>query len=324
MNTTQYLRKCRLLVGDDDDALDLSDFRIRFQVRRGDWQTPNSADIRIYNLSAATSNRIKGEFTRVRLEAGYEGNYGLIFDGTITQVRRGRESQTDTYVDITAADGDAAYNFAVISVTLAAGSTPMDQLRAIVASMESRGISLGDIPELPDYRLPRAKVMFGMARDAMTNLAVTLGCSWSIQDGRLTLVPDNGYLLGEAVVLRYDTGMIGLPRQTINGIEVKALINPMIKIGKRIHIDNASIQEYRYSPGMKQLAKNMQIKEQIDTSSDGFYRVLQVNYSGDTRGEEWYSEIFCVAVDATVSYGGAITMGIPGAIGQAGPVKPYQ
>ncbi|MGC8165472.1 hypothetical protein ACP3WT_28400, partial [Salmonella enterica] len=68
-----------------------------------------------------TRQRIEQEFTRIVLQAGYAGNYGIIFDGSVKQVRRGRENQTDTYLDITAADGDSAYNFAVVNTSLAAG-----------------------------------------------------------------------------------------------------------------------------------------------------------------------------------------------------------
>ncbi|MGQ3505100.1 hypothetical protein ACT9SR_13340, partial [Enterococcus faecalis] len=76
--------------------------RIVFDVRRGDLQTPNSLRARVYNVSETTRQRIEQEFTRIVLQAGYAGNYGIIFDGSVKQVRRGRENQTDTYLDITA------------------------------------------------------------------------------------------------------------------------------------------------------------------------------------------------------------------------------
>jgi len=71
-----------------------------FKVTRGDFQAPNTADIRIYNLADATVNKIENEFTDVAIQAGYEGNYGLIFNGTIKQIRKGKVDQKDSYVDI--------------------------------------------------------------------------------------------------------------------------------------------------------------------------------------------------------------------------------
>jgi hypothetical protein len=90
----QYGRKLSLTVGASGGAaLEFTDFRVIFSVRRGDYQTPNSLDARIYNLKATTMQRITQEFSRVVLQAGYLGSFGLIFDGTIKQSRIGREKR---------------------------------------------------------------------------------------------------------------------------------------------------------------------------------------------------------------------------------------
>ncbi|MGH8431847.1 MAG: phage protein, partial [Solimonas sp.] len=136
MSTPQFGRKASLIVGlDSGDAIDLSELRVVFSIRRGDLQTPNSGRFRVFNLAPDTARRVQKEFTRVVFQGGYEGNFGILFDGTIKQVRRGRASQTDTYLDITAADGDSAYNFAVVNTTLAAGSTPADHVAAACTAM---------------------------------------------------------------------------------------------------------------------------------------------------------------------------------------------
>jgi len=325
MSVPQYLRQISLKVGDADEALDLSDMRIRFVVRRGDISTPNTADIRVYNLSDNTIKKIQKEFERVVLQAGYAGNYGTIFDGTIKQVRRGRESQTDTYIDITAADGDSAYNFGVMNVTLAAGSTAQDHLDQVLKSLVSRGITMGEAPELSAAKLPRGKVFYGMTRDFLDVLGKTQDVSWSFQDGKLTLIPNNAYLPGEAVVVTSATGMIGLPEQNQNGINVKTLLNPGIRVGKRIKLDNASIQRLRLNPAPLGQASVDLALVQIRTDSDGLYKVLVADHYGDNRGNDWYTETICISVDASVTNGSMIKAGtgIPGVIAAPGPVKPF-
>ena len=57
--------------------------------------------------------------------------------------------------------------------------------------------------------LPRGKVMYGMARKYMRDTAKQTGTSWSIQDGKVQMVPVRGYLPGEAVVLTAETGLVG-------------------------------------------------------------------------------------------------------------------
>lgn len=326
MSVPQYMRQISLKIGNDEEALDLSELRIRFSVRRGDVATPNTADIRVYNVSDQTAKKAQlKEFSRVVLQAGYAGNYGVIFDGTIKQVRRGRESQTDTYLDITAADGDSPYNWAVINTSLAAGSTPDDHLQAALQAMESRGVTMGQRPPLPANKLPRGKVMFGMVRDHLDNLGKTQDVSWSFQDGQLTLIPNTAYLPGEAVVVNSATGMVGLPEQTQNGITVKMLLNPSVKCGRRLQIDNASIQQMRLSPAELDEASVRMMLEQVRLDADGFYKVLVANHVGDTRGNEWYTDVICISIDATVLNQGMLKAGtgIPGAIAGPGPVKPY-
>ncbi|SPA44832.1 phage protein [Cupriavidus taiwanensis] len=301
MSTPQFGRKVSLIIGQDSgDALDLSELRFRFDVRRGDLQTPNSCRVRVYNVSAETARRAQKEFTRLVLQAGYPGNFGIIFDGTIKQVRRGRENQTDTYLDITAADGDSAYNFAVVNTTLAAGSTPADHVAAACTAMNPYGVTQGYLPELPTNPLPRGKVMFGMARDFMRWTARTCQTVWSIQDGKAIMVPETSYMPGEIPVITAETGMVGLPEQTQNGITIKMLLNPSVKIGRLIEINNASVQQYEYSLNVGQQAQNQRIEEQAKLQDDGFYYVMIAEHYGDTRGNDFYTDVICLAADVTV------------------------
>jgi len=303
MSIKQYLRKVSLLVGSSETtqgAIDLSELRIRFTIRRGDIQTPNTADIRVYNLSEQTAQNIQKEFTRVVLQAGYEGNYGVIFDGQIKQVRRGRETQTDTYLDITAADGDSAYNFAMTSISLAAGSTPNDHVGAVLKDMASHNVSGGYIPNLPGNPLPRGKVIFGMSRDVMRNIANNTDTSWSIQDGKLNMVPLNAYMPGEVPVLTAATGVIGLPEQTQGGIKLKTLLNPNLKIGQAVKLDNASIQSYKFGLALNQQVQNLFDEQVVKLNDDGLYYVMIADHTGDTRGNEFYTELTCLAIDATI------------------------
>ena len=301
MSAQQFGRKVSLIIGfDSGEALDVSDLRIVYRVQRGDLQTPNSARIRVYNVSAATARRAQKEFTRVVLQAGYEGNFGIIFDGSIKQVRRGRESQTTTFLDITAADGDSAYNFAVVNTTLAAGSVATDHVSVATAAMNPYGVSLGYVPQVTSNPLPRGKVMFGMARDFLRSIAKTTQTVWSIQDGKVVMVPETAYMPGEIPVITSETGMIGLPQQTANGIEVKMLQNPSIKIGRLIWLDNASVQQYEYSLNVGQQAQNERIEMQAKLQDDGFYYVMLAEHSGDTRANEYYTSTTCLAADVTV------------------------
>jgi len=306
MSSEQWLRKCTLLVSDKEgEGLDLSQLRIKFSVKRSDTQTPNMAEIRIYNLEEQTANRIKKEFSKVILQAGYESNFGVIFQGNIKQVYSGRENATDTFLDIIAGDGDLAYNFAIVNTTLAAGAGQSDQINAAIGSMNGKGVSAGSVATSSTAKLPRGKVMYGMARDYLKQSSESTDTTWSIQDGKVQFVPVTSYLPGEAVVLTAKTGMVGTPTQTNEGVNVKCLLNPKLKIGGRVQLDNENIARLKIN--LSQPGSPANIPAPI--TDDGVYYVLVIEYQGDTRGQEWYSTITCLNLDVTANPINAVQVG---------------
>jgi hypothetical protein len=306
----QYLRKAGLIVSTGSDGLDLSNMRIVFRTTAMDASAPPGAFIRVYNLSDATATTVQKEFQKVTLQAGYEtGNYGIIFQGTIKQVKRGKESAVDTFLDIYAADLDQAYNFGLVNKTLKAGSTLNDQVKASMDAMQkaSDGASVsGSIPDSlgTGGTLPRGKVLFGLARERLTDAADSAGCTWSIQDGKVNIIPLKGYLPGEAVVINAQTGLIGIPEATNNGIEATVLLNPLIKLGTRVQIDNAAITNTTVNS--QGFPSYTDLNFPASLSADGFYRTLVVEHRGDTRGNEWYSQLTCLALDASASPGSSV------------------
>lgn len=298
--TRQYLRKASLIIGEDaGKAIDLSALRFRFDIRRGDMQTPNSARIRVYNVAPETAHRVRDEFTRVVVQAGYERNYAIVFDGSLIQARYGRENGVDTYLDLSCADGDRAYNFATVSATLAAGSTTEDHVNVCLRSMENYGVGTGYIAPVVGRPLPRGKVMFGMAKDFMRLAAKTTSSVWSIQDGKLNMYAETAYVPGAIPKITADSGLIGFPEQTRNGVSFRMLLNPGIKIGQIIQLDNSTIQQFEYGLSQAEQVPNARIQQQNRLQSAGFYYTMLVNHSGDTRGDAWWSEVLCIAADGT-------------------------
>lgn len=292
----QYLRACKLIVATaGGSGLDLSGLHIKFSIKKADAQTPNTAEIRVYNVAETTVARIRKEFSRVVLQAGYEANLGVIFDGNIKQVRFGRENGTDTYIDIAAGDGDDAYNYAVVNTTLAAGASQRDQINAAASPMSERGVKPGYIGETGETKLARGKVMYGMARDYMRQSAEASDTTWSIQDGKLQFVPNTGVLPNQAVVLNSKTGLVGQPEQTNDGIKARCLLNPMLKIGGKVQINEKDVAQAK----LADTSKDAQANKPADIAADGFYRLLVVEHSGDTRGNDWYSDLICLDIDAT-------------------------
>jgi hypothetical protein len=278
-------------------------FSIEFKVRRGDIQTPNTLDARIWNLSPKTANKISTrEFTQVALQAGYDGNFGLIFRGVIKQVRIGRVDGKDSYVDITAADGDELYNYAPISDTMAAGSTVEDLIARILQNCQQlalkQTITQGYKPELPASGRIRGRVLYGMSKDELRDICAAYNIKWSIQDGKLVLIPLTSYIPGKPVVVSSRTGLIGVPEQTQNGIECRVLLNPQIKIGQLIQLEG-DINRARLGVGINANVQNQTLQNTSKIAASGQYYVMYAEHAGATRSPQpWYSDLVCLAVDA--------------------------
>lgn len=300
----QYLRKMTLLVSDKaGNALDLSQFRVKFSVKRTNSQTVNTADIKVYNISQSAALQIQKQYTKVILQAGYDSNYGVIFAGNVIQTIIGRESGTDTFLQILAGDGDLAYNFAIINQSLAK-PTAQDQINQCADAMAKMGTTKGGNSTIQSgTKLYRGKTLYGNARHYLQGVASTNNQVFSIQDEKIVFVPENGYLPSVAVVINETTGMVGSPQETLEGVNVKCLLNPFIQIATRVRLNNAEVQRKALDITIPGSSKELT----VGLTADGLYFVLGVDHTGDSRGNDWYSSLVMIATDPST--------GIPAAQG---------
>ncbi len=291
----QYLRRISLLVVSGDQALDLSAFRVRFKVTAQDADTPARAEITVTNLADATALSVISEYTRIILQAGYQaGNFGAIFDGTITKTRIGKESAVDSYLTMDAAAWDIPYTQGFVNQTLAAGASQADQVSALAGQM---GVSPGIEVNAGGFggTVPRGKVLFGMTRDHMNTVARTTGVTWRIENGVVRMTPIDGYLPGQIVVLTPATGLVGMPETTGDGVHVRCLLNPRIQIGTLVQLDNATINQALVTDRLAD--PGIATTLIATTQAQGYYKVLVHEFSGDSRGNDWYSDLTCLAAD---------------------------
>jgi hypothetical protein len=317
-----FFRQCSLIVGSSGGpALDLSQLRIKFKTRKSVIQTPNILEARVYNLADATVKELisgsngQPEFNQVVLQAGYEnGPYGVIFSGEVRYFRTGRESPTDTFLEIYGADGDKAYNYAVVSATLPQGSKLTDGAAQVNSAMSAQGVQPPPAPPPdPGIAYPRGKVMFGMARDYADKIAGNSKCQWSIQQGTQQYLPRLNTLPGQVIQVNSATGMIGMPVQTIYGIEVRMLIDPRIHYGSILQINNKDIQTAQLDLSLGGAAQNA--LNQLGPgflNADGYYKVIAGEYDGDTRGNNWFLNAVCVNMDNSSSVASIQAGWLPG------------
>lgn len=337
--STNWMRHFELqLLDQNGQGISLSNFKVTFNI---EWfnlsTTTRVGTIKIYNLSANTSNMILGsEFSTVRLIAGYDGlapavdasqvgvvrnigpkdigqvngqNYGTIFTGDIRYSMTGKDNPVDSFVLIQAGDTDAAFITSITSQTLAAGWTAADANRLLMKDFSISGATEGRTPEMPPTVFPRGKVFHGLTRNLMDNVAAQCNATWMFVDGKREMVTDDE-VVHEAIVLNSNTGLVGMPQQTIgNGVNVRCLINPNIRVNGLIQLDQKSVYRTQLSSDAIAMSGGRITDQNIDgnislngttaqpasIATDGVYIVRGIMYIGDTRGQAWYMDMMCEA-----------------------------
>lgn len=325
------------LIGKEGSGISLSNFKVTFTIQWADTRWPRVANVKIYNLSADTNNRIMGnEFSKIRIIAGYDGiapsvteeqvgvarkvdpaqsgqrdgqNFGLILEGDIRFTVTGKDNAVDSWLLIQAVGEHEAFLYASVKTTLAAGYTVADIHNAAMTSFAPFGITKGITGDMPPTVFPRGLPLYQSTRNVMDSVAGMCKSTWQLIDGTVQMVPENKYI-HEAIVLNAQTGLIGMPQQTMGaGVNVRCLINPNIRINGLIQLDQASV--YRAMLSDSEIAQSQgrlsetdqngnkvvsgSLQQPASVATDGVYIVKAIDYTGDTRGQAWYMDLMCFA-----------------------------
>lgn len=334
-----WMRHFELALTDNEGkGLVLSEFKATFEIEWNDNKWPSVATVRVYNLSPDTVNRIMGrEFSMMKIIAGYDGiapdaqasdvgrarnvnsaqvgqtdgqNFGIIFSGDIRFTVTGKDNVTDSWVQIQACDGMEAFTKAFISTTLAKGYTVKDVYDVLMGSLAPFGVVSGAVPEFPATVFPRGRTLHGLVHEYLDNVAEQCGARWQFAYGRVDMLTQE-MAMHDAVVLNANTGLVGMPQQTIGGgVNVKCLINPNIRLNGLIQLDQAEVYRTQLSGEQVKTAGAIttsnvngnevttglaQKENPASIATDGVYQVRYIIYRGDTRGQEWYMEMACEA-----------------------------
>lgn len=299
--SNQYLRQYTLYIsgpkykvyeGDTEaqTARQITDpLRIKFDITKTILRDPNLAEITIYNLSPNTEREIIQEGTQVVLSAGYLDNQSIIFKGQVFQALRGKENATDYFLKLICLDGDAYLNLAFVSGTILPNNTRQQMAQQILrdSSVDLDSVIVDDLPNTNfiDGSVPtneRAKVVFGDPGKYLDSMSRMGNSSFYIDNNEAKFFnPLSEKGKDDAHLISVDTGLVGLPQQIDYGIEFKCLLNPNMKLGDFIKIDNKIILQQQFNFG--------EIPYLLD--ADGIYRIIKIHYSGDSRGPDWYSSV---------------------------------
>lgn len=255
------------------------------------------ADITIYNSLPSMAQVIQAGDT-VTVEAGYQSpGAGLIFQGQVFQPLWERENNTDYKLTLHCLVGLFEDKSGYVSTIVPAGSTDWDAVFQVANAAKPRAIPIEslDADVLRGKPYPRAQAVNGRARAFFDDIASKNNLEiWMSPKGLniRSLAPQSDtpefiysppFSPASATVTTSGTNkstLIGTPQQTELGVTFTTLLDSGVKIGSLIKLESVLTSRLPQYP--------MQLRF-FDPS--GLYVIAGIRHTGDTRGNDWYTEI---------------------------------
>ena len=252
---------------------------VRFEIEKTLKREPNSCQVSIYNLSEKQRNAIQalslpkkkassalqsGKIP-VEVEAGYIGARALWFRGDLRTAQSVRDG-ADWITTVEGEDGGRSILAARINQSFPEGTSVVAVVRACAKAM---GLGLGNTDELTRAARTRAgstfshgTVLSGKADQELTQLLLSCGLTWSVQNGNLQILKAGAALSTSVLRLAAGTGLLGAPVVNPDGtIEATVQMVAGLFPGGRVQLDSETIK--------------------------GVYTITKLKTVGDSSGTDW-------------------------------------
>lgn len=243
--------------------------RFDFKISKNLKPEPNTGEVNVYNLNPQHIHQLSQlKKAVVKLEAGYDEGTSQIL---LSDLRNGFTTwdSTERITTFSTGDGEKAFQGARINQTFGPKTSADTVLYAMAKAL---GVGHGNIAAVAaKLRFSGAANMFvggctitGQVSRELTDFCKSADLEWSIQDNNIQILDRGKALLGKVLVLSPTSGLVGSPKLDAKGnVNATALLVPDIRPGQLVSI----------------------LAEEVH----GFFRLSKVDYSGDTRSDEWYA-----------------------------------
>lgn len=274
-----YLRKYSFVAG---GAAIEEPLTVKFTIPFGDDENIDTAEIQVLNLKDATINRIAID-SGATLSAGYQNDYGVIFDGTLKK-RLTKWEGVDKITTFSCIDAPKDYAKTVFKKTYGRNTNASVILTELAGVA---GLKIGDIDLPVDFVYRSGKVLNGKIKLLMSEIAHDCKAKLHVNKNQVFV---RDFKKGDSLGLDISkqTGLIDEPeeieeeltdekgsqftndKKKIKGYKIKMLLNPRVTTDVIIALTSRKIS--------------------------GTFRVSQGKHVGDWRSTDWYTECEVVPV----------------------------
>jgi hypothetical protein len=303
MNKSLYGRKwlLKILCSDgtlfemgNDGISEEQSLKCAFEINYPGYEGWYFSEFNIWNPTKETERKIiqeVGEGSEVYFYAGYsKGKYGQIFGGKVFQVMFTREQVTDYKLTLICMDGERLFKDNFVNFTLDE-YTDQTLLNEVAARAKST-IPVGTISSGIDNRKKfRGATFLGRPDKIVREVVRRNSAQMFMKDGELNVVKLTDAPQGNPILVDPSTGLIGTPQQTDFGISFRVLLNPEIILTSplsyvKLDLSQINVQEQKRTP-----SQNPNAPHTPKIPKDGFFSIGGVRHIGDTRGNDWYTDV---------------------------------
>lgn len=298
--TTLYRRTWKMTFYDENeqiifviqDNLETTNaIRITFFIRQMIYIVNYMAQFSIYNLSEST-RQVLLDATSITFECGYADNLKLLHKGNIVNMFDLRE-QPEYKILITSQDflsnleptidtANPSETDREVVVRVMSKIAPQLVINSDKVTGNLRGLTDKPIGHKIEFNQLNYKAVSKKLTTSLgINMWVTNGVLYTSSKSPSSITPTSAQL----ITLNYKNGMISSPQIDLanSGITVKSLINPELLPGNFVKVETLAPQ-IQFG-GVNYLGFNQQ------QATRGTWEIFTVDHVGDSRGEEWYSNV---------------------------------
>lgn len=282
-----YQRTGKLILGDTVIEFGPSDhLSVAFEVRKTMYAAdPNTATVTVRNLATKTRSKIDQVYRSaqgrlaVGLEAGYRGQHGVIFKGETISARNYR-TPTEWITEVQAITGRAVARKQIsrtfakdTELRTALESLVADTVGGVVKAAKETAASIRANRAVDATKaLVRGLVLAGDPSRVWEKVGRDYDLDYVIDDEELIVLPRGAARDRPAIVLRGNTGLIGVPeriqddrRPGVVLVSATSLLTPLASIWAPFQLESETLS--------------------------GLFRIETLTHRGDTHGDEWVTQL---------------------------------
>jgi hypothetical protein len=251
---------------------------IEFEVKITADSKNNTLELQIYNLSKEDIALFDTRDVLVSLEVAYKDSpFSVLFRGEKASMKTERR-ETEVITTVIAAEGYVYNREGRLQSTIGEGATLKDVLKKLVSDGYPDIKVVNISPDIPEKVYNKGYSASGSSKSSLDKVCKENSLMWHIEKNEtINIFPIKGDTKVKALVISPRNGLISTPEKTSQevrqlkddlnvapdtGIRFECLLNPLIKAGQIIQIQDTF-------------------------NSDGNYRVDSITHRGSYEGDDW-------------------------------------